>query len=157
VGADVSEAQLHTARVLQREHGVEFPLVHASAEATPLADGSFDLAFSEFAAAIWSDPYVWIPEAHRLLREGGRLIFLCNSVLAILCSPDSEEPAGERLSRAQVGLHRVLWPGTEGPDFHLPHGDMIALLRRTGFDVEALHEVQAPEGPDELGHYLRRG
>jgi len=70
---------------------------------------------------------------------------------------DSEAPAGERLSRAQVGLHRVLWPGTESPDFHLPHGDMIALLRRTGFDVEALHEVQAPEGPDELGHYLRRG
>jgi SAM-dependent methyltransferase len=135
---------------------VPFPLIHASAEATPLADGSFDLAFSEFGAAIWCNPYVWIPEAHRLLREGGRLIFLCNSVLAILCSPDSEEPAGETLMRAQFGLHRILWPGTEGPDFHLPHGDMIALLRRTGFEVEALHELRAP-GSGRAGGSERLG
>ena len=71
VGLDVSEGQLATARELQREHGVDFPLLHASAEAAPLPDASFDIAFSEYGAAIWCDPYVWIPEAHRLLRPGG--------------------------------------------------------------------------------------
>ena len=95
VGLDLSEEQLATARELQAEHGIEFPLIHASAEAPPLPDASFDVVFSEYGAAIWCDPYVWIPEAYRLLRPGGRLIFLCNSVIAMLCSPLSDTPAGE--------------------------------------------------------------
>jgi SAM-dependent methyltransferase len=157
VGVDISEAQLETARALQTEHRLEFPLLHASAEAVPLRDESFDLVFSEYGAAIWCDPYVWIPEAHRLLHSGGLLIFLCNSVLMMLCSPHSEEPAGETLVRPQLGLHRIDWPSTE-TDFHLPHGEMVGLLRRTGFEVEALHELCAPEGPpDEVHFYTKRG
>jgi hypothetical protein len=31
-----------------------------------------DLAVSEYGASIWCDPHRWIPEAHRLLRPGGR-------------------------------------------------------------------------------------
>jgi hypothetical protein len=100
----------------------------------------------------------WIPEAHRLLRPGGRLIFLCNSVLMMLCSPPSEEPAGERIVRPQFRLHRIDWPDAEAPNFHLPHGEMLRLLRETSFEVEALHELQAPQGPeDEVRFYLRRG
>jgi SAM-dependent methyltransferase len=157
VGVDLSDAQLETARELQREHGQEFPLLHASAEAVPLPDQSFDIAFSEYGAAIWCDPYVWIPEAHRLLRPDGRLIFMCNSVLMMLCAPPSDEPAGETLVRDQFGLHRIDWPGGDGIDFHLPHGEMLRLLRSTGFDVEALHELQVPDGPDdEVRHYVRR-
>ena len=158
LGLDVSEAQLDTARELQREHGVEFPLVHASAEAVPLGDESFDLAFSEYGAAIWCDPSLWIPEAQRLLRPGGRLVFMGNSVLSILCAPDSEEPSGEALERPQFVLGRVEWPEQEAPTWHLPHGEMLALLRETGFEVEALHELQAPDGPDdEVRFYMRRG
>jgi SAM-dependent methyltransferase len=73
VGLDVSEAQLETARALQRDHGLEFPLLHASAESTSLADRSFDLVLSEYGA-IWCDPYGCTPEAHRLFRPGGRLV-----------------------------------------------------------------------------------
>jgi SAM-dependent methyltransferase len=158
VGVDLSERQLATARELQREHALEFPLVHASAEAVPLPDATFDLAFSEYGASIWCDPYAWIPEAHRLLRPGGWLVFLVNGLLAILCSPPTGDPAGERLQLSQFGLHRTTWEGESGIDFHLPHGELIRLLRATGFAVEALHELQAPSGPDdELRFLVTRG
>jgi ubiquinone/menaquinone biosynthesis C-methylase UbiE len=58
--------------------------VRAAAEAVPLRDASFDLAVSEYGAAIWADPFTWIPEAARLLRVGGELVFLANSLLFVL-------------------------------------------------------------------------
>ena len=66
---------------MQAEFGIEFPLVEAIGEDVPLPDASFDLAVSEYGASIWADPYRWIPEAARLLRPGGRLVFLRNSTL----------------------------------------------------------------------------
>jgi SAM-dependent methyltransferase len=159
VGVDVSEEQLETARTLQREHRLEFPLVHASAEAPPFDDRSFDIVFSEYGAAIWCDPYVWIPHAHRMLRPGGRLIFLCNSVLAMLTAPPNDDPLGDTLLRPQFGMNRIDWPDTGESNFHLPHGDMLRLLRETGFEVEALHELAAPEGEDdaEVRFFVDRG
>jgi ubiquinone/menaquinone biosynthesis C-methylase UbiE len=76
VGIDNSEAQLATARRLQRQHGLEFPLLHGDAEAVPYPDASFDFAISEYGACLWADPQRWVPEAARLLRPGGRLVFL---------------------------------------------------------------------------------
>ena len=72
VGLDISPAQLATARELQQRFGLRFPLLRASAEQVPLAGAAFDLAISEYGASIWCDPYLWIPEAARLLRPGGR-------------------------------------------------------------------------------------
>src|SRR5688572_12509990 len=37
-GVDLSENQLDTARRKQAEYGLEFPLIHSSAEAVPLPD-----------------------------------------------------------------------------------------------------------------------
>src|SRR5262249_667693 len=67
-GVDPTPAQLATARRMQAEFGLEFPLVEAFAEEVPLPDASFDLVHSEYGASIWADPYRWIPEAARLLR-----------------------------------------------------------------------------------------
>ena len=142
VGIDVTPAQLETARAMQAHFGLEFPLVEANAEATGLPDRSFDLVLSEYGASIWCDPYRWIPEAARLLRPGGHLVFLRNSTLVILCSED-EVPAVERLVNPQFGMHRFEWP-EGGVEFHLAHGEWIRLLREHGFEIEALHELQAP-------------
>ncbi len=147
IGIDNSWAQLATARRFQTEFGLAFPLLQAAAEAVPLPDASFDLAISEYGAAIWSDPYLWIPEAARLLRPDGRLIFLANGALLMLCVPDAEDqPAGEHLLRPYFEMHRFEWPGDPSVEFHLGHGDWVRLLRRHGFEVEDLIEVQAPEG-----------
>jgi SAM-dependent methyltransferase len=143
VGIDNSAGQLATARALQEEFGIDFPLVHGNAEATPFHDESFDFAISEYGASIWCDPFKWIPEAARILRPGGRLVFLVNTPLAIMCFPEADDaPVGEWLQRPYFGMHRMEWPGDDGVEFHLPHGELIALLRRCGFEIEALVEVR---------------
>jgi SAM-dependent methyltransferase len=151
VGVDVTPAQLATARRMMEKTGIEFPLVEADAAETGLPDASFDLVLSEYGASIWVDPYRWIPEAARLLRAGGRLVFLRNSTLVILCSPD-EVPASETLQRPQFGMHRFEWP-EGGVEFHLGHGEWIDLLRANGFEIERLVEVQAPADAETHGYY----
>jgi SAM-dependent methyltransferase len=147
VGIDNSPAQLATARRFQAEFGLDFPLHLGDAERTPFPDASFDFAISEYGAAIWCDPYRWIPEAARILRPGGRLAFLGNSVLLMLCTPpgDDEVPVTERLERSLFGMHRFTW-GDGAVEFHLPHGELIRLLRDSGFAIDELIEVQVPEG-----------
>lgn len=144
VGIDVTPAQLATARRCQEAFGLTFPLVEASAEDVPLPAESFDLALSEYGASIWCDPHRWIPEAHRLLRPGGRLWFLRNSTLSTLCAPDEGKPS-ETLQRAQRGLGRIEWPGEIGVEWQLPHGELFRLLRRTGFAVLDLVELYPPD------------
>jgi SAM-dependent methyltransferase len=153
VGVDITPAQLETARRMSRETGIELELIEANAEEVPLPDESFDLALSEYGASIWCDPYKWIPEAARLLRPGGELVFLCNSVLCMLCSPDGEGKVGEQLLRPQFGMHRMEWTDDEGVEFHLGHGDMLRLLRDSGFEVEGLWEIQASESAKDHSYY----
>ena len=152
VGVDVTPAQLATARRCQEEFGIVFPLVEASAEDVPLEAASFDLAISEYGASIWCDPYGWIPEAYRLLRPGGRLWFLRNSTISILCAPDEGVPA-EKLMRPQRGLGRLEWPGELGVEWQLPHGELFRLLRDTGFDVIDLVELYAPDDAVDHEYY----
>jgi SAM-dependent methyltransferase len=145
VGVDVTPEQLATAREMQAVHGLEFPLVEASAEDVPLPAESFDLAVSEYGASIWADPYRWIPEAARLLRPGGELVFLVSGTFAVLCSPDEEVPPTNELRRTYFGMHRFEWPEDDSVEFHLPYGEWIRLLSANGFDVLDLVEIQAPE------------
>jgi SAM-dependent methyltransferase len=147
VGIDNSEQQLATARRLQREHGLDFPLIHGNAEEVPYPDASFDFAISEYGACLWADPYRWVPEAARLLRPGGRLVFLVNSFLMALCTPpENGVAATDRLLRPAFGMHRIEWPTDPGVEFHLSHGDWIRLLRQWGFEIEELLEVYPPAG-----------
>ena len=152
VGVDITPAQLETARAMQEQFGLEFPLLEASAEDVPLPDASFDVAVSEYGASIWCDPYRWIPEAARLLRPGGELVFLVNGTIFMLCAQEEEVPPGRELLRDYFGMHRFEWPDSDGIEFHLPYGEMIRLLRASGFEVENLIEIQAPEDAEPHGY-----
>ena len=111
----------------------------------PYPDASFDFAISEYGACLWADPQCWVPEASRLLRPGGHLVFLVNSFLISLCAPDIEDVAATaRLLRPAFGMYRFEWPGDDSVEFHPSHGDWIRLLRQSGFEIEALIEVQPP-------------
>jgi SAM-dependent methyltransferase len=152
VGVDVTPEQLNTARRCQERFGISFPLVEANAENVPLSDDAFDLAVSEYGASVWCDPELWVPEAARLLRPHGRLVFLTNSVLVTLCVPDEGGHAEGRLLRPQRGMSRMQWPGG-GIEFHPSHGEWIRVLVDNGFVVEALRELYAPDGAKTHDYY----
>jgi ubiquinone/menaquinone biosynthesis C-methylase UbiE len=152
IGVDITPAQLATARRMMAKTGIEFPLVEADAGETGLPDASADLVVSEYGASIWVDPYRWIPEASRLLRPGGRLAFLNNSMLVIMCSQD-EGAATTELQRPMFGNRRFEWNDDDGVEYHIPHGEWIALLHANGFEVERLIEVQAPADAETHEYY----
>ena len=145
VALDLSRPQLATAQRCQDDLDLRFPLVEADAARVPLRSGAFDLVVSEYGAAPWCEPSAWISEAARLLRPGGRLVFLTNSVLAALCVPEDEGFATDRLQRPQRSLSPVTWPGG-GTEHHPGHGEWIRLLVGAGLVVDALHELHPPAG-----------
>jgi SAM-dependent methyltransferase len=149
VGIDNSPLQLETAARLQREHGIDFPLLLGNAERVPFPGASFDFAISEYGAVLWADPAAWVPEAARLLRPGDRLHVLTFHILAMLATAEDagdNDPLEERLRRSQFRPARTTWPGAGGVEFHPTHGEWIRLFRDAGFEIEALLEPQICEG-----------
>lgn len=152
VAVDLSFAQLTTAARNQDRHGLRFPLVASDGARLPLSDASFDLVVSEYGAAPWCEPAAWVGEAARVLRPGGRLVFLTNSVLAGLCVPAEGGVAGDRLLRSVAELRTVTWPGG-GTEHHPGHGEWIHLLGAAGFVVDALIELHAAAGATDPDFY----
>jgi SAM-dependent methyltransferase len=138
VGLDLSGRQLEHARRLMAEAGVDFPLVHGSAEAVPLPDASFDIVFCDHGAMTFADPYLTVPEAARLLRPGGRFAFSHHSPIQTICWPPDADHVGDRLVLDYFGMHRV--DDGEEISFQLPYGEWIRLFAANGFIVEDLLE-----------------
>ena len=138
VGLDLSERQLEHAADLMAQAGVEFPLIHASAESVPLPDASFDIVFCDHGAMTFADPYLTVPEAARVLRSGGLFAFSHATPIQMIAWPLDAERAGDRLVHDYFGMHR--FDDGETIDFNLPYGEWIRLFRRNGFTMEDLIE-----------------
>ena len=143
VGVDNSARQLEHARRLMVEAGVDFPLVHASAESVPLPDASFDIVFCDHGAMSWADPYHTVPEAARLLRPGGRLAFNMSSIWWETCFNDALDDVDSCLHRDYFDRHA--WDDDEGVSYNLTYGDWIRLFRANGLVVEDLIELRPAE------------
>lgn len=147
LGIDPTPNQLATAQRLNEQYGLGIEFREGYGERIDEPDASFDFAISEYGAALWADPYRWIPEASRVLKSGGQLRFLTNSALATLCAPERESdgPLRNELLRPYFGLHRISWPDAPGEtEFHLTHGAWIDLFRENHLIVERLIELQVP-------------
>jgi SAM-dependent methyltransferase len=153
VGVDVTPAQLETARRMDEEFGLGLELIEANAEDVPLPDEQFDLVFSEYGASIWCDPEKWIPEAARLLRAEGELVFMRGTTLRLLCAPD-EGKTTDHLARPQRGLYKLVWEDDDpGVEFHPGMADMLAILRKNGFELVDFRELFAPLDAAEHEYY----
>ena len=146
---DISAEQLATARRLDAEYGAGITFIEGNAEATELPDAAFDFAVSEYGASIWCRPETWLGEAWRLLRPGGRLVFLGNHPLSLICSPLDGKPAETVLHRPYRGMWGADWTEVEfepsGVCFNLTMSGWTDLFREIGFVVERYAEIYAPE------------
>ena len=172
VGIDLSERQLEHARRLMAEAGLDFPLIHGSAEHVPLPDASFDIVFCDHGAMTFADPYRTVPEAARLLRSGGLFAFSHHTPIESIAWPlDSDKvgrSAGGRLLRdastrrrrdldVPAALRRVdpAVPGERagrgGPDRAAPRGRRHELVpdrrgARVGPPLAGRGDLAGPEG-----------
>ncbi len=146
---DISIEQLSTARQLASEYDVEIAFIEGNAEDTGLPDASFDFAISEYGASIWCDPKKWLPEAWRLLRPGGTLVFLGNHPLSLVCSPTNGAPAERMLHRSYRNMWGADWTEVEfeptGICFNLTMSAWLDLFSEIGFVFTKYQELYAPE------------
>ena len=144
VGVDLTPSQLETARAAAgASTGSSSRSSRRAPRTVPLPDASFDLAFSEYGASIWCDPYRWMPEAARLLRPGGGLVFLRNGVARDAVRARTRDRSRTRAPATDYSA----CTGSTGPR---TTGRVPPRLRRPdpraardGFELEALFEVQA--------------
>lgn len=141
VGLDQSGRQLaHAQRRLST-----LPLVQANGETLPLRAATFDLVFCDHGVMSWCDPRVTVPEAARVLRPGGRLVFNMSSPIACICEDLDAGGLSAAFSRPYFELHAV--ESADGSTwFNLPYGEWIRLFRANGLVVEDLVELRPDEG-----------
>jgi SAM-dependent methyltransferase len=153
VGLDQSRGQLRHATAQCSGTTVRVPLVCASGEAIPLGDERFDLVFCDHGALSFCDPARIVPEAARVLRADGRLVFNHSTLLHSLCYDDEDDVESDRLQRDYHGARRFDW-GDGTVDFHLPYGEWVRGFRSNGFAIEDLVELVPPEGATTTYDYV---
>jgi ubiquinone/menaquinone biosynthesis C-methylase UbiE len=143
VGFDLSEAQLGAAR--QAMGTVSCPLVQGAAEHLPFATGSFDLVFCDHGGLSWAPPELAIPEAARVLRPGGRLIFNVASPWLEACYDEESDRVTASPHRDYFGLGAIA-EEDGATSYVLGYGDWIRTLRSAGLVIDDLIEPRPDPG-----------
>jgi ubiquinone/menaquinone biosynthesis C-methylase UbiE len=126
----------HMARRLRErieESGRFAEVVEAPAEALPFPDASFDFAVFTLVLCTVDDPDASLAEAARVLRPGGRMLFLEHVV-----SDDT------KLARWQDRFERPWHFFAAGCH---PNRDTGAAIRRSPLEIESLIEGEFPKAP----------
>lgn len=122
------------------ERGVTIELVNARAEELPFDAGSFDTAVSTFVLCTVADPEAAIHELARVLRPGGRLLFLEHVV--------RPRGVGRALQRLLDPIHRPLTCGCS-----LVRDTTSTLAAR--FELDDLEELELSGLPYTVRRVIR--
>lgn len=132
----MAEPGEHMARRLRsnvKESGRTAEVVEAPAEALPFPDDSFDYAVFTLVLCTVDDPDAALAEAARVLRPGGRMLFIEHV--------RSDDP---RLARWQDRFHGIWHFIGAGCN---ENRDTGAAIRRSPLEVESLIEGEFPKAP----------
>ena len=130
----LTEPSPYMARRLRDRVGArDARVVEASAEALPFDDGAFDCVVCTLVLCSVGDPERAVAEIARVLRPGGRLLFL-----------EHVRAENPKLARWQDRLERP-W-GLLGDGCH-PNRDTVATLRSGGLRVEDVRHERMPKAP----------
>ncbi|WNV89541.1 class I SAM-dependent methyltransferase [Umezawaea sp. Da 62-37] len=152
VAFDISAGMLRHAAEANRETGIAVPLVQASADQLPFADGSFDAACSAFGAVPFvADSGVVMREVSRVLRPGAPWVFAVTHPIRWIFPDD---PGPEGLTATQSYFDRTPYVEVDETgratyvEHHRTMGDYVRQLAEAGLDLVDLLEPEWPEGHD---------
>jgi SAM-dependent methyltransferase len=145
---------LAAAAALNRETGIDVPLVQAGAEHLPFADASFDLACSAFGAVPFvASPVEVMREVFRVLRPGGRWVFAVNHPMRWMFS-DDPGPAGLTVTQSYFDRTPYLEVDDEGRATYVEHhrtlGDRVRDVVAAGLVLDDLVEPEWPAGHERV-------
>ncbi|SEG76118.1 Methyltransferase domain-containing protein [Actinacidiphila yanglinensis] len=143
VGLDLSEAQLGAAA--GATGAARYSLVQGAAEHLPFADGSFDLVFCDFGGLSWAPPHLAVPQAARILRRGGRLVFNVASPWFEACYDEAASRVTTTLQQDYFGLNTIA-EGDGATSYQLTYGDWVRVLRGAGLVIDDLIEPRPDLG-----------
>ncbi|KJK43317.1 SAM-dependent methyltransferase [Lentzea aerocolonigenes] len=147
---DISAGMLRHAREHNDSTGIQVPLVQASADQLPFADGSFDAACSAFGAVPFvADVQEVFSEIARVLKPGGDWVFAVNHPMRWIF-PDDPGPLGLTVTQSYFDRTPYVEVDGEGHAVYVEHhrtlGDYVRALTNTGFTLEDLVEPEWPQG-----------
>ena len=150
VGLEPTDNQIASAVALSLRHDMEIRIVQGFAEQLPFKDGTFDFAISEYGAALWADPYQWIPEVSRILKPEAQLVIYTDHMLSFMTDNGLDEPDGEwtqTLQRPYFDAYQTKWSedGSDGIEYHLTPSEWISLFRTSNLAIDAMFELPAPK------------
>jgi ubiquinone/menaquinone biosynthesis C-methylase UbiE len=142
VGIDPSAtaAKLARARIAAAPFAVE--VMGLSAETIPAADASFDNVVSTFTLCTIPDPARALSEMRRVLRPGGRLVFVEHGL--------SDDAGVQRWQQRLNGVQQMVFGGC-----HL-NRPISTLIAQAGFEVTHLEHAYMKGAPRFAG-FLYRG
>jgi SAM-dependent methyltransferase len=130
VGVDPDETMLSLAKRQSRAVPFAMECLQAGAESMPLADGFADTAVVAYALCTIPEPQKALAEIHRILKPGGRLVFLEHGQ----AEPGLCKGIQNRLNR--------FWGALAG-GCNL-NRDPVGLVRDAGFDVREAGREKFP-------------
>ena len=136
-GIDPNEKLLDNARDKARERGWSADIREGVGEDIPFADSTFDTAVCTYTLCSVDDPARVLGELRRILKPGGRLLFLEHGR-----APDAS------VAKWQDRIEPVWKPLAGGCHLTRPIG---SALRGAGFEVEPLGQAYLDRAPKVMG------